>query len=385
MAHKRRNNHRARAARGRKPRRQFDHSIHPHTRPGTLIIPGGAKASKLRVTAYGPQQIVDRRDASLADVTELLGKHPVTWIDATGLGDIELIAALGKQLGLHPLSLEDLVNIPQRSKVDVYPDHLYVVTQIPSYLERLSAEQLSIFIGKGFVLSWREGGGNCFEGVRKRIEVAGGVTRSAGVDYLLYVLLDAAIDCYYPVMERFGDELDDFDERVDVGPDPELLNRIHHVRRDVRRLRRIVWPLREAVDSLMRQQEWLSTPETIIHLRDCHDHTVQIIDTLESVRDACADLRDYYATSISNRTNDIMKVLTVIATVFMPLSFIAGLYGMNFNTHVSPWNMPELGWRFGYPWALGLMGGVTVGQLIFFWRKGWLGGSWLRPGDDEDD
>ncbi|MBX3425192.1 MAG: magnesium/cobalt transporter CorA [Pirellulales bacterium] len=381
MARKGRNGQRNNRA--RKPRRRLDQSIHPHTRPGTLIVPIDAQRSTLRVTAYGPQQLIDRRDASVADVAELLGKHPVTWIDATGLDNVDLITHLGKLLNLHPLSLEDLVSVPQRSKVDVYPEHVYWVTQVPGYLERLSTDQVSVFIGRNFLLSWREQPDNTFDLVRKRLEVAGGVTRSAGIDYLMYALLDAVIDSYFPVLERFGDSLDEFDDRVEEGPSPRLLQRIHDVRRDVRRLRRIVWPLRDAIDELIREQEWLVTRETEIHLRDCHDHTIQVIDTLENIRDACSDLRDYYATAISNRTNDIMKVLTVIATVFMPLSFIAGVYGMNFDTSASKWNMPELGWPFGYALALGLMGAVAGGQLMFFRHKGWLGRGWRR--DDEDD
>lgn len=371
-------NHRRKTRRRRQSlRRKFrnlrGHSLHTHTRPGTLIAPVDAKPTHLRVTGYGPQRMVDRSDATLKDVAATLGKHPVTWIDATGLADLEMIAALGQQLNLHPLALEDLVNLPQRSKIEAYPNHLYCVVQMPPLKDQVRASQLSLFLGRDFVLSWREAQSDRFQVVRKRMEVASGVTRSSGGDYLLYALLDAAIDGYFPVLERFIDDLDDFDEQVETAPDALLLSRIHDVRRDVRRLRRIVWPVREAIDSLMRQEDWPITAETRIHLRDCHDHVVQIIDTLESVRDACADLRDFYATSLGNRTNETMRVLTVIATLFMPLSFIAGVYGMNFDPDVSRWNMPELGWRFGYPLVLAVMAAVTAGQLWFFRNKGWLG------------
>lgn len=379
MSQMRRHKSRRRRALRRKFRRRFGHARHSHTRPGTLIVPPDAKETNLRVTGYGPQQMVDRHDASLTDVAEMVGNYPVTWIDATGLADIELIDAVGKQLGLHPLALEDLVNIPQRSKIEAYPQHLYCVVQMPPLRDQLRASQLSVYLGKDFVLSWRESQSDRFQIVRKRMEVAGGVTRSSGPDYLLYALMDAAIDGYFPLLERFADDLDDFDDRVETSPDAELLSQIHDVRRDVRRLRRVVWPVREAVDSLLRQEDWPITAETRIHLRDCHDHVVQIIDALENIRDACADLRDYYSTSLGNRTNEIMRVLTVIATVFMPLSFIAGLYGMNFDGDASRWNMPELGWRFGYPLVLGLMGAVTLGQLWFFRSKGWLGQRGRRP------
>ncbi|HMO87020.1 MAG TPA: magnesium/cobalt transporter CorA, partial [Lacipirellulaceae bacterium] len=198
--------------------------------------------------------------------------------------------------------------------------------------------------------------------------VVAGVTRSAGVDYLFYALLDAVIDSYFPVLEQIGDRLDALDENLEIDAEPEMLGVMADLRHDVRQLRRIVWPLRDEVDDLVRSPPALFKPETLIHLRDCHDHAVQIMDALENFRDAGADLRDYYASAMSNRLNEIMKLLTIISTIFMPLSFIAGVYGMNFE------RMPELAWPWGYPLALGLMGLVAAGQLAFFWHKGWIGG-----------
>ena len=195
------------------------------------------------------------------------------------------------------------------------------------------------------------------------------------MDYLLYALLDAVIDAYFPALETIGETLDDLDEEMESGATSAIVGRIHGVRHDVRLLRRIIWPLREAVDSLITDHEWLIGPDTGVYLRDCHDHAIQIIDTLENYREACSDLRDYYSTEVSNRMNEVMKVLTVIATIFIPLSFIAGVYGMNFDPEVSTLNMPELRWRWGYPVALGLMGAVAAGQLLFFRWRGWLGKS----------
>jgi magnesium transporter len=343
--------------------RAFEHSVRPYTRPGSIIVPPGAQPTMLRATAYGREEMVDKPDCNLRQIRELRGKQPVLWIDATGLADVKIIEELGEFLGLHRLSLEDMVNMPQRSKVEDYPHHLYTVTQIPYYNGDLTTEQVSIFAGKGFVLSWREQPGHVFDIVRRRLQVAGGTTRSSGVDYLLYALLDAVIDSYFPVLEKVGEVFDELDDVVEGDPDVIELHEMRELRHDVRRLRRIVWPLRDAIDDLVRSPPEQLTQETLIHFRDCHDHTVQIIDTLENFRDAGSDLRDYYATAISNRLNETVKVLTIISTIFMPMSFIASVYGMNFDTAASRWNMPELNWRYGYEFALGLMALVAVGQL----------------------
>jgi magnesium transporter len=245
---------------------------------------------------------------------------------------------------------------------------------------------VSIFVGKDFVLSWREHPGPVFDIVRKRLQVTGGVTRSAGVDYLLYALLDAVIDSCFPVLEKLGDVLDDLDDRIEDQNDPSLIPAMACIRHDVRLMRRIVWPLRDAIDDLLRNPPEFVTQDTMIHLRECHDHAVQIMDGLENFRDAGSDLRDYYATAISNRMNEIMKVLTIISTIFMPLSFIAGVYGMNFSHAAGPLNMPELHWRYGYLLSLGIMLVVALGQLYFFKRKGWIGGGRRRtPENAEND
>ncbi len=362
-----------------KHRGRVDQSLHVHTRPGSILIPPGAQPALLRVTCYGPDRIVDKPNCSVGQIRELRGKHPVMWIDATGLDDAAAIEQLGEFLGLHRLALEDMVTIPQRSKVEEYPGHLFTVTQIPTYNTCLEMEQVSIFTGKDFVLTWREHPGNVFDIVRKRLQVTGGVTRTAGVDYLYYALLDAVIDSYFPALERVGEVLDELDDDIETNTGPGLIPKMSDVRHDVRQLRRIVWPLRDAIDDLVRLPPAMITPETLIHLRDCHDHAVQIMDALENYRDAGADLRDYYTSAISNRLNEIMKMLTIISTIFMPLSFIAGVYGMNFD------RMPELAWDIGYPLSLALMALVAGGQLYYFWRKGWLGGSRSRPKSSDKD
>ena len=362
------------AAARAKQRRRFDQSLHPHTRPGTIIIPPDATPPLLRVTCYGPDQIVDRHNVTPHDVRDLQGKYPVMWIEASGFADAGLIEEMGELLGLHHLSLEDMVTIPQRSKIEDFPNHLFAITQIPSYNGDLNTEQVSVFTGAGFVLSWRERPGHCFDIMRKRLQITRGTTRSAGVDYLFYALLDAVIDSYFPVLEQLGEVFDDLDDQVEAETCPELIALMRDIRHDVRQLRRIVWPLRDAIDDLVRSPPEMITQETLIHFRDCHDHTVQIMDTLENYRDAGSDLRDYHATAISNRMNETIKVLTIISTIFMPLTFIAGIYGMNFQwSPDAPTNMPELYWKYGYLGSLGLMAIVAAGQMWFFWRRGWIG------------
>lgn len=340
-----------------------------------IHVPEGALAPTIRISAYDDESYVDYEDCPLEQVAKVRGKHAVTWIDITGLGDPELIQQVGDMFGIHRLALEDVVHIPQRSKVEHYQELIYLVVQLPRLNHNHDVEQVSFFVGKDFVLSWRERPSSCFDMVRERIESTGKIIRQSGADYLLYALLDAVIDGYFPVLEQVGARLDTLDEEMEQQIAENIVTRIHGVRHDVRILRRIIWPMREAIDSLARDFDWLITTETSVYLRDCHDHTLQIIETLENYREGCSDLRDLYSTEISNRMNEVMKVLTVIATIFIPLSFIAGLYGMNFDPEVSSWNMPETKWRWGYPLVLLLMGSVAVGQLFFFRWKGWLGSS----------
>ena len=233
-------------------------------------------------------------------------------------------------------------------------------------------EQFSLFLGPNFVLTFDEQPGDCFDPVRERVRRKHGRVREAGADYLAYALLDTIVDCYFPLLERYGEQLEDLEETIISQPNHTVVAAIHDIKRDLLSLRRAIWPQRETFNTLLRDKTPLLTDETRLHLRDCYDHTVQLIDLIETYRELGADLMDIYLSSVSNRTNETMRVLTVIATIFIPLTFIAGVYGMNFNAGTSPWNMPELGWYWGYPLVLGLMAMVAAGQLFFFWRKGWL-------------
>ena len=305
----------------------------------------------------------------------MVGRHAVTWINVDGLADIALIEAVGKLFNIHQLALEDVINVHQRPKVEEFDEHLFIVTRMLSEPSAKETEQVSMFLGKGFVVAFQERPGDVFEPVRQRLRRGSGQIRKLEADYLAYALLDAVIDGYFPALELRGEEVEHLEGLVVSKPREKLIGLIHETKRDLLELRRAVWPQREMLSALMRQEGTFIEERTKVYLRDCYDHIIQLIDIIETYRKVCSGLVETYLSSLSNRMNEIMKVLTIMATVFIPLSFIAGLYGMNFDTKVSPWNMPELGWRYGYPFALGLMLAVAGGLLWSFWRRGWIGGS----------
>jgi magnesium transporter len=339
-----------------------------------LIVDPESPHPVIRVFAYGPDEVVEQEISEPQRVRDFLDKWPVLWVDVEGLGDVETIRALGEIFGLHRLALEDVLNVHQRPKIEQYGNYCFIVTRMVSLGEHLETEQLNIFLGQNFVLTFQEGRpGDCLDLIRERIRQKRGRIREAGLDYLAYALLDAVIDCYFPILEEYGERLEAFEDAILTSPNSDTIARIHEVKRNLLTLRRALWPQREIFNSLLREETPFVIHETRLYLRDCYDHVSQLIDLIETYRELGSDLTDVYLSSISNRTNEIMRVLTVIATIFIPLTFIAGVYGMNFNPSVSPWNMPELNWYWGYPFALLLMLIVTVGQLIFFRRRGWLG------------
>jgi magnesium transporter len=344
--------------------------------PGTLVVDPDAPKPVLRAIAYGPDEVVEHDLPGVAAARELVGRHPVVWVNVDGLGDVAVLDELGGLFGVHRLALEDVVNVHQRAKVERYGEQLFVVARMPLRLEdgHHGTEQLSLFLGKGFLLSFQERAGDCFDPVRRRIREGKGRMRSLGPDYLAYALLDAVVDSYFPVLQDCGDRLDVLEDKMFARPDPQTAGHIHLIRRDLLGARRAVWPLRECLSGLTREPDELVGEETRLYLRDCYDHAVQIIDLLESYRDLSGGLMDTYLSLVSQRMNEIMKVLTIYAAIFIPLTFVAGIWGMNFDTQASGLNMPELGWGFGYPAALALMAILALGQLAWFRRKGWLGG-----------
>ncbi len=299
------------------------------------------------------------------------------WINVDSVADTALVNSLGEQLNIHPLALEDVVHVHQRAKVEEYDGYLFIVVRMASMdQDELVTEQLSIFLFKDMILTFQEGRpGDSLDTVRQRLDHTQSHLRTCGMDYLAYALIDAAIDSFYAPLKGFGDRLDELEESVEQTTSDGVVSELHSLRRNLLILRRAVWPLRDSVSGLLRTGHQLFRAETQVHLRDCLDHTVQLVDLAETYREVCSDLRELQFAQISQRTNEVMRVLTIIATIFMPLSFLAGLYGMNFNPAASPLNMPELNWRYGYPFALSLMLAVMLFMLVVFRRWGWLGKS----------
>jgi magnesium transporter len=339
--------------------------------PGTLVIDPAAPQPVIEVTAYGPGDYMERKAVGADDAFREVGKQPVVWINVDGLGDEKILRRLGELFNLHPLAIEDVVHTHQRAKVEEFDTHQFIVARM--VVSGVQTEQLSIFLGKNFLLTFQEKpGGDPFGPVRERLRQGRGRSRRSGPDYLAYALFDALIDGYFPALEAIGEELDAIEEQVLNLPSRATIARIHELKRQLIVLRRAIWPLREAANALIRDETGFIQPETRPFLRDCYDHCVQLIDLAENHRDLASELSDLYLSSAGHRMNEVMKVLTIITTLFMPLSFIAGVYGMNFNTGKSPWNMPELDWYWGYPFAWGLMVIMTLAMGVFFKRKGWL-------------
>ena len=372
----------------RKRSRAHRHRAQSNTPAGTLIADPEAPRPTIHVLAYNANEVTEQEIREPSRIHEVLGHWPVIWVDVEGLGDVETIRALGEVFGLHGLALEDVLSVHQRPKIEQYGDYYFIVGRMVKLEEHLETEQVSLFLGKNFVLTFQEGRpGDCLNPVRERIRQKRGHIREAGLDHLVYSLLDAIVDSYFPVLEEYGERLDVLEDEILTHPSSNTVARIHEIKRHLLTLRRAIWPQREIFNALLRDENPIVTAETRLYLRDCYDHATQIIDLVETYRELASDLTDVYLSSISNRTNEIMRVLTVIATIFIPLTFISGLYGMNFNTEVSPFNMPELNWYWGYPFSLLLMMTVVLGQLFFFWRRGWLGApkSWGKERGGEGD
>lgn len=327
-----------------------------------------ATQPKIDAIGFGPSGLEERRDATLEECTPLSEKWPCVWIDISGLGDARLLEAVGAKYGIHALTLEDIANTSQRAKVEDFEKYLYVVCRSAEPTEAgLYIEQMSLIIMPGLLISFQEQPGDCFGPVRERLRVGRGKMRTHGSDYLAYALLDAVVDSYFPTIEQLGDELDDLEDRLLLKPNEHDIASVHSIKRDLLILRRSIWPHREALASLVRGESPLISHETVTYLRDAYDHVIQITDIVETYREVCADLRDLYLSSVSNRMNEVMKVLTIFSAVFIPLTFIAGVYGMNFD------HMPELHARNAYPYALAAMGAIGLGMLIWFYRLGWIG------------
>ncbi|MFC2968590.1 magnesium/cobalt transporter CorA [Acidimangrovimonas pyrenivorans] len=337
--------------------------------PGRIVPQPGAAPTRLRLTRFTPDMLSHAVDLDAGLAKGLPGG---LWIDIAGLADHTRIEALCSRLGLHPLSVADIFNTGQRPKTEVYDGYVHVVLRQPHAVAPYEDEQLTLILGEGFVLTVQETPDDCFDPVRQRLEAGGPRIRdSAG--YLAYALIDALIDSYYPLLESYGEHTEDLEDRILMAPADGTVGEIHRLRRELLALRHTLWPQREAVGALLRHDVPFVTDAVRTYLRDCADHSFQLMDMLEVYREVAQGLVDLHLSSLSNRMNEVMKVLTVIATIFIPMTFIAGLYGMNFD-RASPFNMPELGWRYGYFFALGLMGLSAAAMLALFYRHGWIGG-----------
>lgn len=352
--------------------------------PGTLEVATDAAPAVISIYHYDASGELDERHGVTVDeATALAGAEGVTWIDVEGTGDTDVIARLGDAYGLHPLVQEDLCHPHQRPKMEAYgDDRLFVVLRMvnPAVENGAGArlehevEQVGFVLSPRHLLSFQEGArGDAFEPVRQRLRSRVQRFRDLGPDYLLYALLDVIVDQYFVTLERLGDETERFEEEIFSRPTPALLAAVQALRREAVIIRRSIWPLREVLSALTREEHPLVTDRTQLYLRDVYDHLIQAVDTVEIIRDVLEGIVDHYLSALTYRTNEVMRVLTVVGTIFLPLTFITGIYGMNFDPHVSRWNMPELGHPYGYPIVLAVLLAVALGIVLFFRRRGYIG------------
>ncbi len=329
--------------------------------PGTLLEGEAEKRQEIRISlfSYTAEKWETLESPKIEEVLSARDRSAVCWINLDGVHQTGILEQVGRSFGIHPLVLEDIVNADQRPKMEPYDDFIFVVLKMLRYSDThqiVDGEQISIVLGSQFVISFQERPGDVFDPIRQRIRTQDSRIRRNGADYLLYRLLDTIVDNYFVILEKLGERIEDVETQLMDNPSQETLREIHHLKREVMYLGKSVWPLREICSGLNREGSPLIMDSTEVFLRDVYDHTIQVIDTLGNFRDILTGLLEIYISSMSHRMNEVMKVLTIIATIFIPLTFIAGIYGMNFNPESGPWNMPELKWRWGYPLTMAFMG-----------------------------
>lgn len=349
----------------------------PGTSPGTLADYENTNKMPLMIllTDYTDTEFQEKNLAKAEECKSYLEKESVTWIHVQGDAEPDTMRNLANIFGLHHLALEDIINSGQRPKIDEYSEHLFVIMSHPVKdvdNNEIKLDQVSFFIGNNFVISFHPGEYDLFEPVRERLRNHIGRIRARGADYLMYALLDMVVDEGYPVLEWLGDEIETLEDEILEMPTNNSLRTLHQLKRTLVILRRMLWPQREVLNNLARNENALISENNRIYFNDCYDHTIQIMELNETYRDMVTGLMDIYLSSISFRLNEIMRVLTVIATIFIPLTFIVGLYGMNFSNDKSPWAMPELHWYYGYPMVLIVMVMIIAGMLYYFKRKNWF-------------
>jgi magnesium transporter len=339
--------------------------------PGSLIHVGEKKTeeAQIQVFDYNEKELEERDVDTIEEASAYRNKRSVTWINVNGIHQPDVTERVGAAFDLHPLILEDILNTTQRPKMDDLDDYLYISLKMLRYNESeslLETEQVSLVLGRNFVVSFQESAGDVFDPVRERLRKAKGRIRKRGADYLIYALMDAVVDNYFVVLEKVGEDIEGLEEELISDPGPQTARAIHHLRRELIFLRRSVWPLREIIAAVERGDSKLVKEKTRIYFKDVYDHTIHVAETIETFRDMVAGMLDVYLSAVSNRMNQVMKVLTIIATIFIPLTFLAGVYGMNFK------HMPELEWPYGYPLLWLVMIGVGVSMFVYFKKKKWF-------------
>lgn len=347
--------------------RQRRRSAPPGAQPDTMVIPAGAPRPAIRWTRYSPELIEDRAVQEVEELRPALSGETVDWIHVQGFGDEALLREIGEVFAIHPLALADVVNVPQRPKLDSYEDrHLIVLRMARTEEIGVELQQVSILLGPGWVISFQEHPGDVFDPVRERIRLGSSVLRQTGADFLAYALVDAVVDGYLPVLDGLADLLEELEEDAIGHPRPEILARIHSMRRLLVLLERVQRQQRDAIFALVRDEHNAFGELVRPYLRDVQDHAIHVLDTIETFREMSVGLMDIYLSSVGNRTNEVVKTLTIMATVFIPLTFVTGVYGMNFD------DMPELHWRWGYAGVWAGMTAIAVGLLVWFRRRGWM-------------
>ncbi len=339
--------------------------------PGTIVFTGDKKVEKvsIRLMEYDESDFRETELTDISQCSELLGTGTVKWISIAGIHQTDTIEKLGATFGIHPLALEDMVNVDQRPKIEDFDDYIFIVMKTHHYDDatgEVSVEQVSLVVTRDCVITLQEKDDPIFDKIRDRIRTFKGKARKMGVDYLTYALIDAMVDSYFVILDKMGEDIEKLQNDLVDNPTPDTLGDIHRMKRNMLFVRRSVWPLREVIGALRKGESELMGEQIDIYLMDVYDHTIQVIDTVETLRDMVSGMLDIYLSSMSNKMNEIMKVLTIIATIFIPLSFVAGVYGMNFK------EMPELDWSLGYPLVLIGMTAVGVAMLLWFRKKRWI-------------
>ena len=359
---------------GEKKRRVFRTRRSPvGASPGTLIADPSAEPTRLTLTLISAAKSKTIRKAAIGDVVKNLDHWPVIWLDCTGLADIPLIEEIGKTFGLHPLALEDVVNTGQRPKVDFYDDHAFMTLSMIDDVSTLRYEQVSVFFGEKFVLTFQEREGDPFDPVRRRIDSpAPNRLLTRGADYLAYALIDAIVDSYFPPIEASAEVADSIEDAMLHSPHKQQMTELQQMRRSINMLKGVLWPLRDALATLIRNDAPYVQAETKVFFNDTLDHAIRLIQMVETERDTMSGLIEMHLSLSQARTNDVISLLTIVSAIFIPLTFLVGVWGMNFDPDASPWNMPELRAYYGYPAALIFMAAVALALVGFFKWKKWL-------------